>query len=134
MSDSKTTSQVPENEQMRPELSDVGKEFEEVGRKLRDAVVMAWNTKERVQLEQDVRQGLDRLVKEVDEGFSKLRETDAAQKVESRVQQVAEDVKAKQVSEDVRKGLIAALKGLSDALDKMARSMGSAEGETTAKK
>ena len=31
-------------------------------------------------------------------------------------------------------GLIAALKGLSEALDKMARSMGSAEGETTAKK
>jgi len=134
MNDSKTTNRVPENEQVRPELSDVGKEFEEVGRKLRDAVVMAWNTKEKAQLEQDIRQGLDRLVKEVDEGFSKLRETDAAQKVESRVQQVAEDVKAKQVSEDVRKGLIAALKGLSDALDKMARSMGSAEGETTAKK
>jgi hypothetical protein len=139
MSDSgNNTNRIPENEQQpRPELSDVAKEFEEVGRKLRDAMVMAWNTKERVRLEQDVRQGLDRLVKEVDEGFGKLRETDAAQKVETRVQQVAEDVKANQMTEDLRNGLITALKGLSDALDKMARSMGSAEGtgtETAAKK
>src|SRR5437762_3278164 len=111
---------IPENEQVRPELSDVAKEFEEVGKRLRDAMVMAWSSKERVELEKDIRTGLNRLVEEVDQGFSKLKETEQGQKVQERVQNVATDVQSSKVAEDVRKGLITALRGLSDALEKMA--------------
>jgi hypothetical protein len=124
---------IPENEQARPELSDVAKEFEEVGKRLRDAMVMAWQSKERAELEKDIRSGLNRLVEEVDQGFTKLKETDQGQKVQERVQTVASDVQTSKVAEDVRKGLITALRGLSEALEKMASTFTPAESEAPKK-
>lgn len=131
------TDNIPENEQARPELSEVAKEFEEVGKRLRDAMVMAWQSKERVELEKDIRQGLNRLVEEVDAGFAKVRETEPAKKVESKVSEVAGEAKttvqSSKAAEEVRKGLIVALRGVSDALEKMANTFSAPEGEEAKK-
>jgi hypothetical protein len=133
MAKSGTANEIPENEQPRPEMSDVAKEFEEVGRKMRDALVMAWNSKERHQVEAEVREGVQRLAKEVDEGIKKAKKTEASQKVASKVNQVKEDVTSTKVSEDVRQGLVKALRSLSDALDNLAGTVAPSEGKPTKK-
>jgi hypothetical protein len=132
MAKSGTTNEIPENEQARPEMSDVAKEFEEVGRKMRDALVMAWNSKERHQVEAEVREGVQRLAKEVDEGIKKAKKTEASQKVASQARKVKEEVSSTKVSEDVRQGLVKALRSLSDALDTLAGSV-APDGKTAAK-
>jgi hypothetical protein len=131
------TDNIPENEQARPELSEVAKELEEVGKRLAEAMKMAWHSKERVELEKDIRQGLNRLVEEVDAGFAKVRETEPAQKVQAKVSEVADEAKtsvaSSKAAEEVRKGLIVALRGLSDALEKMANTFTTPEGEEAKK-
>jgi hypothetical protein len=128
-----TTNEIPENEQPRPEMSDVAKEFEEVGRKMREALVMAWNSKERHQVEAEVREGVQRLAKEVDEGIKKAKKTEASQKVASQVNKVKEEVTSTKVADDVRQSLVKALRGLSDALDNLAGTVAPAEGAAPAK-
>jgi hypothetical protein len=128
-----TANDIPENEQPRPEMSDVAKEFEEVGRKMREALVMAWNSKERHQVEAEVREGVQRLAKEVDEGIKKAKKTEASQKVASQVNKVKEDVSSTKVADDVRQSLVKALRGLSDALDTLAHTVAPSEGSAADK-
>jgi hypothetical protein len=127
------TNEIPENEQARPEMSDVAREFEEVGRKMRDALMMAWNSKERHQVEAEVREGVQRLAKEVDEGIKKAKKTEASQKVASQARKVKEEVASAKVSEDVRQGLVKALRSLSDALDNLAGTVAPSEGKPAKK-
>ena len=124
---------IPENEQVRPSASDVAAEFAEVGRKLRDALTMAWNSQERHQLEGEIRDGLSRLAKEVDAGIDNLKKSEVGQKVQTSAKQVSEDVQAGKVADEARKGLVTALKSLSEALDKMASSFTPAEDEAPKK-
>jgi hypothetical protein len=128
-----TNNEIPENEQPRPEMSDVAREFEEVGRKMREALVMAWNSKERHQVEAEVREGVQRLAKEVDEGIKKAKKTEASQKVASQVNKVKEEVTSTKVADDVRQSLVKALRGLSDALDNLAGTVAPGEGKPAAK-
>jgi hypothetical protein len=133
MAQSGPANKIPENEQPRPEMSDVAKEFEEVGRKMREALVMAWNSKERHQVEAEVREGVQRLAKEVDEGIKKAKKTETSQKVASQVNKVKDDVSSTKVADDVRQSLVKALRGLSDALDSLAGTVAPSEGKPAKK-
>lgn len=135
MSDNgKTEHAIPENEQPRPEMSDVAKEFEEAAHKLRDALVMAWNSKERQDMQEDIRKGLSKMSEEVDKAVRDLRSTETTQKVKAQAEKAADNLQSGKVAEDVRKGLITALRGLSDALDRVASSFTPTEGEEAPKK
>ncbi len=116
------TDNIPDNEKPKQETPDIAAEFAEVGRKLRETINVAWNSQERRKIQAEVQDGLQRLVKEVDEAVKTLRETEPGQKVETGVKQIREDIESGKVGDEIRKGLVTALRGLSDALDKMASS------------
>jgi hypothetical protein len=116
------TDNIPDNEKPKQETADIAAEFAEVGRKLRETINVAWNSQERRKIQAEVQDGLQRLVKEVDEAVKTLRETEPGQKVETGVKQIREDIESGKVGDEIRKGLVTALRGLSDALDKMASS------------
>jgi phosphoenolpyruvate synthase/pyruvate phosphate dikinase len=122
-------STIPENERPGDESTDLAAEFAEVGRKLRDAFGSAWNSAERHKIEKDIREGLSRFADEVNDAATNLRDSDLAHKVESGAKQVRQDIESGKVSEDVRKGLVKALRSLSESLDKMASSFTPVEGE-----
>nr|MBN1228514.1 hypothetical protein [Anaerolineae bacterium] len=121
--------EIPDNEQPADTSPDLAAEFAALGKKFSEAMKMAWNSEERVALQSDIKDGLDRFTAEVNDTVKSLRTSDVAKKVETGVQQAAEDVKSGKVSGEVRKGMVTALKGLSDALDRMATSFTPAEGD-----
>ncbi|HEC23172.1 MAG TPA: hypothetical protein ENI95_09665 [Chloroflexi bacterium] len=120
---------IPENEKPQEETIDVAAEFAELGRKFRDAINAAWNSEERLRIQQEIKEGLERFSEEVDEAIKSLRESEISAKVEESVKRVREDLESGKVADEVRRGLVTALRGLSDALDKMASSFTPPEGE-----
>lgn len=112
---------IPENERPAEEKPDLAAEFAALGKRFGEAVAAAWNSEERQQLQNDLKDGLNRFTDEVNSAIGKMRETKVSQKVETGVQQAASDVKSGRVGDEVRKGLVTALRGLSDALDRMAQ-------------
>ncbi len=122
MSGNGKTPPIPENERPQADQVDVAAEFAEVGRKLRDAINAAWHSEERHRLEKDIREGLSRLTDELNDAAKNVRSSEAGKKVETGAKQVVEDLESGKVSEELRKGLVTALKSLSEALDRMANS------------
>lgn len=117
---------IPDNERPKEEV-DVAAEFAKLGRKLRDTVDAAWTSEERHKIQAEVKEGLDRFVKEVDEAIKTARASDTGQKVEAEVKRVREDVEAGKVADDVRRGLVTGLRAFGDALDKLADSFNPVE-------
>ncbi len=108
---------IPENEKPQEDLA---AEFAALGKKLGEAISAAWQSEERHKLQADLKDGLERFSAEVDKAVKDLRQSEVGQKVQTGVQDVAEDVKSGKVGEEVRKGMVTALRSLSEALDRMA--------------
>jgi vacuolar-type H+-ATPase subunit E/Vma4 len=120
---------IPENEQPKEEEADIAAAMAALGKKFAEAMSTAWNSEERQKLQSDIKDGLDRFTTEVNKTAKNIRESEAAKKVETGVQKAAEDVKSGKVAADVRRGMVTALQGLSDVLDKMASGFTPVEGE-----
>jgi hypothetical protein len=114
--------EIPENERVKEETSDIAREFAELGKKLGDAINAAWHSEERQKIQGEIKDGLHRFSTEVDAAIKNLRESDVGEKVKTGVKQVREDVEKGKVADDLRRGTVNALRGLSEALDKMANS------------
>jgi uncharacterized protein YukE len=113
--------ELPENERPQEEV-DLASEFTALGKKFADAVSTAWNSEERHNIQKELADGLNKLSAELNKASTNIRESDVGKKVENGVKQVGEDIKSGKVSEDVRQGLLKALRGLGDAIDRMADS------------
>lgn len=131
MADAKTNGhEIPENEKKQEE-ADLAAEFAALGKKFAEALGTAWNSEERMKLQEDLQDGLNRFTSEVDEALTKVRESDGAKKVQAGVQRAAEDVKSGKAAHEVRRGLVTALRSVSEALDRMAGSFTPASKEET---
>jgi uncharacterized protein (DUF2267 family) len=113
---------IPENEKPKEESVDLAAEFAELGKKIRTTIETAWTSDERKKIQAEIRDGLDRFVKEVDEAFKSARASDTGKKVEAEVKRVADDIDSGKIAGEVRKGLVTGLRSLGSALDKMADS------------
>ncbi len=120
---------IPENEQPKEEEADIAAAMAALGKKFAEAMSTAWNSEERHKLQSDIKDGLDQFTSEIDKAAKNIRESEAAKKVETGVQKAADDVKSGKVAADVRRGMVTALQGLSDALDRMSSSFTPVEGE-----
>lgn len=132
MTGEKTNGQneLPENERPKTEEeSNLAAEFAALGKKFAEAVETAWQSEERLQLQQDLKEGLDRFTAEVDGAIRSVRSSDVGQKVGSSVQQAASEVKSGKVSGEVRKGMVTALRALSTTLERLAEGFTPAEEE-----
>ncbi len=120
MAKAKTDStEIPENERPAEEM-DIAAEFAALGKKFAEAMRTAWQSEERMRLQSDIKDGLERFTTEVDGAFHDLRQSDVSKKVGEGVQQAAADVKSGKASSEVRKGMVTALRSMSEALDRMA--------------
>lgn len=118
---------IPENERPKEEAPDLAAEFAELGKKIRSTVETAWTSEERKKIQAELKEGLDRFVKEVDGAFHNARTSETGKKVEAEVKRVTSDFESGKVAAEVRKGLVTSLRALGNALDKMADSFTEAE-------
>lgn len=123
---------IPESERVEDEAESIAAEFAALGKRFGEALSAAWQSEERHRLQEDIKDGLDRFTAEVDKAVKELRKSDVAQKVEEGTQKATEDVKTGKVGSEVRHATVTALRGLSEALDRMASSFTPAEGEEMA--
>ncbi len=118
----KKATELPDNEKPKEEAADIVAELGDIGKKLSEALSTAWNSEERHKIQQDVAEGLNKLSAELSKTATNIRESDMGQKVESGVKQAREDIESGKVADDIRDGLLKALRGLGEAIDKMADS------------
>lgn len=114
--------EIPENERTEEKVENIAAEFAALGKRFGEALRVAWQSEERHRLQEDLKEGLDRFTKEVDEAVRDLRKSEVGQKVQEGTQKAAEDVKSGKVGSEVRRATITALRSLSEALDRMANS------------
>lgn len=113
---------IPENEQPAEEKPNLVAELGALGKRFGEALEAAWHSEERAQLQKDIKEGMDRFAAEVNESIKDIRTSETAQRVEEGVQKATSDVKSGKVADEVRKATVTALRGLSDALERMASS------------
>jgi hypothetical protein len=113
---------IPENEQPAEEKPDLVAELAALGKRFGEALEAAWHSEERVQLQSDIKEGMDRFASEVNKSVKDIRASQTAQRVEEGMQKAAADVKSGKVADEVRRATVTALRSLSDALERMASS------------
>jgi hypothetical protein len=113
------TKKIPENVAPQAEV-DIAAEFAELAKKLRATVELAWGSQERQNIQREVEDGLVKLRDELDRAITNLRETESGQKVETEVKRVRDDIESGKIGDDMRKGVVVGLRGISTALDKVA--------------
>jgi len=118
---------IPDNEKPKEEAVDLAAEFAELGKKIRGTIETAWTSEERKKIQSEIKDGLERFVKEVNEAFKSARTSDTGKKVEAEIKRVADDIESGKVANEVRKGLVTGLRSLGNALDKMADSFSASE-------
>jgi len=118
---------IPENERPKEEAPDLAAEFAELGKKIRSTVETAWTSEERKKIQAELKEGLDRFVKEVDGAIRNARTSETGKKVGAEVKRVTDDIESGKVASEVRRGLVSGLRAFGNALDKMADSFTAAD-------
>jgi hypothetical protein len=113
---------IPDNERPKEEVPDLAAEFAELGKKIRSTVETAWTSEERKKIQAELKEGLDRFVKEVDGAIRTARTSETGKKVGAEVKRVADDFESGKVAGEVRKSLVTGLRALGNTLDRMADS------------
>ena len=79
-------------------------------------------------MQREIEEGLVRLRDELNKAAQSARQSELGAKVQAEAERVRADLEGKQVSAEIRKGMIAGLRALSTALDKVAGSFTPIEG------
>lgn len=95
---------------------DVVEELNELGQRLGAALKSLWESPERQELEQEVREGLRTLGQQVDQVIDAAKERLAAEKVPQQAQEIAETVEKSPVVQEVREALLSGLRFLNQEL------------------
>jgi len=107
------------SEEQKPQRSPVVEELNELGKKLGDALRTLLDSPQRQEIEEDVREGLQTVVSEINEALTKARSTEVARDVEQQAGKVIDAVRASKVTEEARAGLFKGLQTLNTELDKL---------------
>lgn len=112
--------QIPDNEKVSEVEADIAAELAELGRKLRLTIDAAWTSQEREKMQREIEDGLSRLRGELNNAAAAARQSELGAKVQAEAERVRGELEGKQVSAEIRKGMIVGLRALSTALDKVA--------------
>jgi hypothetical protein len=107
-------------EEIQDEAADVADAFRDFGRQFAETIRSAWNSEERLELERELREGVQGFAEEVGKVLREAKESPAAQKIKEEAGEVKTRVDAKKVSRKARTGLVEGLTWLSEELGKMA--------------
>ncbi len=105
-------------EEPRSETS-IADELDKMGRLVAQAVRSAWESEDRKKLTAEVVEGLRKFSDQVSTTAQKASESDAAKQIKDQAEKLAAEVKEKDVTEEVRKGLLAGLEVVNQELGKL---------------
>ena len=98
-------------------------ELGNLGTKLGDLAQSAWESEQRKELEEDLKDGLASLAETVEEGLQKISENETVRKSLDKTQEVAESVGEKvsesEVAQDVLGGVLSGLQSLAQQVERV---------------
>lgn len=126
--------QIPVEEDVagaaREPAADITAALRDFGRQFANTIQAAWNSQERREFEDEVREGLNQFASEVRKAFQEIKESAAAQKVKeeaSEAKERVERVERADLAQKAQAGLVEGLQKLSQELGKLADQFSPAE-------
>ncbi len=123
--------QIPVEEDMagaaKETASDITAALRDFGRQFADTIQAAWNSQERREFEDEVREGLNQFAGEVRKAFHEIKESGAAQKVKEEASEAKERVERADLAQKAQAGLVEGLQKLSQELGRLADQFSPAE-------
>ena len=104
----------------KTEPAEITAALRDFGRQFAHTIEAAWNSQERREFEDEVRDGLDQFSAEVRKAFREIKESGAAQKVREEAGEAKERVERADLAQKARSGLVEGLEKLSQELGKLA--------------
>ncbi len=105
-------------------------ELNTLAQKLSETVRTALASPQRQEIEQEVREGFENVVTEINEALAKARQKDVTQQLGEQAEKLVGTVKSSKVTGEARQGLIKGLQTLNQQLDEIITRLN--EGETPA--
>ncbi|NOZ73624.1 MAG: hypothetical protein GXP38_17330 [Chloroflexi bacterium] len=106
-------------------------ELNKMGKKFGEALRTVLSSPQRQEIEEEVREGFQTVVSEINEALAKARTTDVAKDVSQQAEKVVETVKSSKVTADLRQGLLKGLKTLNAELDELLERLQEGEEEVS---
>ena len=100
--------------------TDVADELKRLGRQFAETLQTAWNSEERIRIENEVREGVKSFVGEVDRVFQEAKDSPAAGKVREEASEIKDRVEASDIGNKARSGFVQGLQWMSEELGKLA--------------
>lgn len=123
--------QIPVEEDVagaaREPAADITAALRDFGRQFANTIQAAWNSQERREFEDEVREGLNQFASEVRKAFQEIKESAAAQKVKEEASEAKERVERADLAQKAQAGLVEGLQKLSQELGKLADQFSPAE-------
>jgi len=120
-----TADSGPEETWAENNWQDVGKQFQELGESLAQAVRTAWENEENQRRLQELRTGLEAMVQEVGQAIDETATSPQGQKIREEAGKTVETLRSagEQTAQELRPQLINALQQLNSALQKLIERM-----------
>jgi len=100
---------------------DLRAEFRNLGDNLKAAFQAAWESDERVKLQEDIEGGLNDLGQALSQAAEDFANSPSGQQLKHRVEDFGERVRSGEVEDKVRAGLLSALQQINRELEKVAK-------------
>jgi hypothetical protein len=120
--------QAPRKERAGADIADA---LRDLGQQFANTIQAAWNSQERREFEEEVREGVDQFANEVRKAFREIKESAAAQKVREEAEEAKERAERADLAQKARAGLVEGLEKLSQELGKLADQFSPAEKSPT---
>ena len=108
--------EMHEERNVAEELNNLGKQFVSVIR-------TAWESEDRKRIQDEIMEGLQKFGDEITHTLQKASESETGKEVTAKAEKVITDVKASDVADDVRKGLLSGLDALNVELGKLSEKL-----------
>ena len=99
--------------------STIVEELNKLGQQVADTIRAAWESDDRVKLQDEISEGMKQFGDQISEAVDKASDSETAKQLRERAEQVVEDVRESDVTEDIRKGLLAGLDAINRELGKL---------------
>jgi hypothetical protein len=109
-----------EGESSRQNMDDILEELNRLGSAVVRATKAALNSEQVRRIEQDLSQGLSKLVDNIDVSLVRLRESETTQEIKERAETVVEKVKVAKVTDELKAGLTKGLHTVAEEMQKLA--------------
>lgn len=107
----------PQKDAPQSEVSDA---LRDLGKQFAETIQTAWNSQERKEFEQEVREGVRRFGDEVNKVFNEAKESPTVKKAKDEATEVRTRVESGEVTRKARGGLVEGLQWLSQELARLA--------------